>query len=250
MKRKSFADNLKLLKAELKGTLNSLAQKTKRTGCPITQNLINSLSAHFPDYFGNGQASGMAFLRWIRDIDQASDSMGKEDAQKLRTWLLFIWNCDPPKDRSRNVSEKALKTWNDAKQRTRGWAVRIRFDLLHSDAYKSLNYAPALKVLNFFHEQLRYEKIKGKRSGNRYRLLNGGEFSFTYTDAILRGLTRAQYSRALKELHRMGFVDFVKAGSGLQKDYSIFTLSDRWQKYGSREFLEVKFPERAKFGFQ
>ena len=100
------------------------------------------------------------------------------------------------------------------------------FDLLHSTAYKQLNYGPALKVLCGFHEKVRFQVNKSKRGNGRYQIINDGEMSFTYNEARLRGLEHPKFSRALKELVRYGFLDLKKHGSGLMGDYSVFTLSD------------------------
>ena len=88
------------------------------------------------------------------------------------------------------------------------------YDLLHSKAYQELKYGPGIKTLNWFYEKVWYRKLKNKRGHERYQIVNGGEMSFTYKEAQLRGLTKNQFSRALKDLFRFGFIDLKKHGSG------------------------------------
>jgi hypothetical protein len=248
--KKPLPHDVKAIRKEIRTVLNRLAQKMKRVGGTApSQTTINCLSGHFPYYFGN-EASSMTFFSWIEEMDAAGLPKMKEDAQKLRGYLVLLWNSDPPKDPVAGVSRKELRKWEDEQKRTRTFGIRIGFDLQHSEAYKSLKFWAALKVLNFFHERIRTERVKGRRGKDRWRLIDDGKFSFRYTDAILRGLTRGQYARALKELHSRGFFDFAHVGSGLAGDYSVFVLSNRWRQFGTKDFVEVEFPRGAKFGFQ
>jgi hypothetical protein len=140
--------------------------------------------------------------------------------------------------------------WEEYLKRSRTWSIRIGHELLHSTAYQSLKYAPSVKVLNWFYEKVRYAVDKRKRGKERYRLLNEGEMSFTYSEAEMRGLTHKKFSRALKELVGFGFIDVVRLGSGLQGDYSLFVFSQRWRKYGTDHFDNVEFPRAVDFGFR
>ncbi len=141
--------------------------------------------------------------------------------------------------------------WNEYLRRSKGWSVRISFDLLHSPAYKKLNYGPAIKALNWFHEKIRLQVNKRKRGKDRYNVING-DISFTYREAKLRGLSSHQFSKALKELHRFGFIDIQKPGSALKGDWTKFSISDRWKKYAIPNFKNEQFPRSVhwvNFGF-
>jgi hypothetical protein len=135
------------------------------------------------------------------------------------------------------------KDWDEYLKRSRTWSIRMGFDLLHSEAYKQLKYGPAAKVLNWFHEKVRIKVDKKKRGKNRYQIVQGGEISFTYEEAALRGLTSQKFSRALKELHRFGFIDVKKPGSGLKGDFTIFIMSQRWRNLGTSEFRSKEWPK-------
>lgn len=135
------------------------------------------------------------------------------------------------------------KHWYEYLKRSRTWSIRIGFDLLHSEAYKQLEYGPALKVLNWFHEKVRFTVDKKRRGKNRYLMVQEGEISFTYEEAALRGLTSQKFSRALKELHRFGFIDVKKPGSGLKGDFTIFTMSQRWRGFANSEYQHKEWPK-------
>lgn len=127
------------------------------------------------------------------------------------------------------------------------------FDILHSIAYHDLNYAPSLKLLNWFHEKVRMRKIPGKRGVERYEPVNEGDIVFTYREGCFRGLSPQKFRKALKELHFKGFVDVKRPGSGLEGDTTIYRLSHRWQKYGTANFEKVGYPKsnfKLNSGFQ
>ena len=140
--------------------------------------------------------------------------------------------------------------WADYLKRSRTWSVRVSHDLLHSQAYKSLKYGPGLKVLNWSHEKIRVRLDKKRRGFMRYEVVNNGEFVFPYSEAILRGLTVNQFSRALKELLGLGFIDVKKFGSGMMEDPTVFTLSQRWKEFGKPNFISKEWPKSEMYGFR
>lgn len=142
--------------------------------------------------------------------------------------------------------------WNDFLKRSKLWFIRMSFELLHSEAYKELTYSPALKVLNFFHEKIRFQVNKERRGKKKYTVVNDGEIDFTYREALFRGLASHKFRKALVELHRLGFIEVKKPGSALKGDWSVFRLSDRWREYGTPSFQKLEFPKSIRwvnFGF-
>ena len=128
----------------------------------------------------------------------------------------------------------------------------MSYEMLHSKAYAGLTYAPALKVLNWFHEKIKVLVNRKKRGKDRYMVIDG-DISFPYREASLRGLYPQQYSKALKELHRFGFIDIKKPGSALKGDYTLYALSDRWRDFGLVSFKGIEFPRSVhwqNFGFK
>jgi hypothetical protein len=142
------------------------------------------------------------------------------------------------------------KEWSDYLKRSKTWSIRVGHDLLHSRAYRSLKYGPALKVLNWCHEKLRFKVDKKRRGFARYQIVNDGEFTFPYSEALLRGLSSNQFSRALKDLYGFGFIDVKQFGSGMLEDPTIFTLSNRWQNFQKPNFEAKEWPKSELYGYR
>jgi len=142
--------------------------------------------------------------------------------------------------------EKAKETWDEYRRRTVKWAIRMEFAMLHSTAYRSLQYGPTLKVLNWFHEKRSIDVDKKKRGSKRYTV-KVQDVSFTYTEAALRGLDHKKFARALRELHVHGFIDVIYLGSGKKRDYTRYALSDRWRTFGAKDFEVIDFPKNISY---
>lgn len=126
--------------------------------------------------------------------------------------------------------------WVEYCTRSRSWSIRIGHDLLHSEAYKNLDYAPGLKVLTWFFEKIKIEVRKKKRGKERFHFSNKEDISFTYREAEQRGLSHQQFRKALVELVRVGFIDIVTPGSAMKGRYTKFAFSERWRQYGTGTF--------------
>lgn len=111
--------------------------------------------------------------------------------------------------------------------------VALTYELLDSKAFKELNGA-ALKALILF-----LKKVHTYNPIDRYQ----SQFTFTYPEAAKRGLAHSSFSRALKELIEIGFIECVSRG-GMRfegNSCSQYRLSKRWEKYGTPEF-EKRWP--------
>ena len=136
--------------------------------------------------------------------------------------------------------------WEDYKRRSKRWAIRVENELLHSEAYQSLRYAPTLKLLFWGFEKRQVHRTN-KRKGKRFEVVDT-PFSFTYEEGKRRGLTDKQFGRAVRELISLGFWDLEKQGSGLRGDYSLYRFSDRWRMYGQKDFQRQELPKRVAWG--
>ena len=109
-----------------------------------------------------------------------------------------------------------------------------------------MNYGPALKLLNWFYEKVKVKVNKKKRGKDRYQVLDE-DLSFTYAEAERRGLTHQQFSKALREIHKLGFIDIKKPGSRLKNDWTVYFISNRWRNYGTPEFKEIPWQTSIKW---
>ena len=123
--------------------------------------------------------------------------------------------------------------------------VALTWEMLNSKAYRDLP-ASSGKALPYF---LGKVKVKVYNDPQKYLI----EFSFSYKEANRYGFAIATHHRIICELIEKGFIDPCDKG-GLKSDgksYNLFRLSRRWEKYGTKEFDEVKkwkeFPPRKTF---
>lgn len=109
--------------------------------------------------------------------------------------------------------------------------VPLSWELLNSRAYKDLTPAAA-KELPYF-----LGKVKVKWADPQKYLT---AFAFSYKEAEGYGFARATHHRIICELVKKGFINPVEKGGlrGCGRSYNLFQLSQRWKKYGDKEFEE------------
>lgn len=130
--------------------------------------------------------------------------------------------------------------------------------LVDSNAFKALTTGASLQTLVWFWQMVEYEKRKRKVRKGRAEtsvgkidlIKHNGELSFTYQEAGWRGMTDRRFSRALKDLYRLGFIDITRLGRGVKGEYNKYAISNRWQKYGTPEWEEIPYPENFHEGFR
>ena len=86
---------------------------------------------------------------------------------------------------------------------------------------------------------LQYFRGKGlKVAYTRNEPENSIVFEFSYDEAERLGFASATFSKILKELIRVGFIDMAGYGGlrGFCKLNSKYRLSDRWRRYGEPDF--------------
>lgn len=98
------------------------------------------------------------------------------------------------------------------------------------------------------------EKVQTRagKADRDFRIANNGEIQFTYAEALEKwGITYPRFARAISLLVLLGFIDIARAGSGLHRDTTLYAISDRWENYGTDEFVAAKRPTRKQhYGFQ
>jgi hypothetical protein len=145
--------------------------------------------------------------------------------------------------------------WRQVRRQASSGFVGLMNRMVDHPAYGKLSTAASVKALTWFWQKVEYDKHKrrpGQDSpiGRTDKIRNNGEISFTYEEAHWRGLSNKQFSRALKELFKFGFIDIRRLGHGVRGEWTRFALSDRWKKYGTPEWEEIPFPENRYEGFR
>ncbi len=122
----------------------------------------------------------------------------------------------------------------------------VERSVITSKAFLDLKTAAACQVFMIFLHKCQWKPIEGsaKRS-KEYYLANQGEIQFTYDEALEKwGILNKRFTKAIDELVRVGLIDITKSGFGLQKDKSLYAISDRWEKFGTGEFVAKKRQKR------
>ncbi len=120
--------------------------------------------------------------------------------------------------------------------------------VITSRAFLDLKTPAACQVYFIFLSKRRWQKAQ-IRPGSRDKawiIVNNGEIEFTYPEARDKyGINAKRFTRAIDELLRVGLIDITHSAVGLQKEKTLYEISERWQKYGTDEFVEAKRPERG-----
>jgi len=150
---------------------------------------------------------------------------------------------------------RCLETREQKYKRQRYNDMYVERAFILSDALKGLT-GTAIRVYLIFLSKRQLQPIQGKKgkSGGkrRYVLVNQGEIQFTYREAKEKhGIQSAAFRDAIDQLVAVGLIDVAQQGSGVQKDVSLYALSDRWRLYGMPEFVVRTRPKRRiQCGFQ
>ena len=123
-----------------------------------------------------------------------------------------------------------------------------------SEAFKVLT-ATAIRVYLIFLTKRVVKPLQGKaarRTGKgKYYIENQGQIEFRYSEAEKYGIRSAAFRDAIDQLVAVGLIDIAQQGSGVQKDVTLYALSDRWRLYGMPEFVVRTRPKRRiQCGFQ
>lgn len=120
--------------------------------------------------------------------------------------------------------------------------IVIETNVIQSKAWWTLNNH-AIRVLLIFYTKRKLGKKRRDSKGNMsYPIQNNGDIVFTYREALEKyGLVGKKFTRAIDDLSAKGFLEITHQGTG-PGDPSTYFLSDRWQKYATKDFKSV--PER------
>jgi len=124
--------------------------------------------------------------------------------------------------------------------------VPLDYHLLNSEPYKILQrkYQIAHTIFMGFKKRLKKRKVKyvgkkGKRGG--YEAVNKNNLTYPYKDMMRDSgaKSRATIARSIDYLISLGFIDIVHQGGLARGDCTIYSLSDRWERYGTANFVRT-----------
>ena len=154
----------------------------------------------------------------------------------------------------------SLNTSVNQSQRRLSKGTYIKNEILTSRAFLSLKYPASYCVYLIFCLKLIFPR-KDKESRNRLNRtgrestgpLNSRELQFSYREAReFYGMSDGVFSRALRDLHRVGLIDVVKSGMGLKQSCNVYGLSERWRKFETDDFEDCEWPidDPARYRFK
>jgi len=120
------------------------------------------------------------------------------------------------------------------KRNTRVWVDR---QLIGSPAFLELT-GKAPQVLLAFLSKRQFARIpKGSSRKKEWELINNKQIVFTYEDAESEyGVGNKTFSRAIDQLISHGFIDIARVGIGIGGYPTLYSISERWRKYGQPDF--------------
>jgi len=126
----------------------------------------------------------------------------------------------------------------------RSQGVYLPSKLFDSGSYKSLTKAQ----MRIFYEFMLKRKFASRKRKGLPSVLNNGNITFSYGEAEKLGYPRHTFRRAIDKMVEVGLIDITRQGQGgcVLKDgtiigeYSLYGLSERWEKYDTEDFVKKK----------
>lgn len=125
--------------------------------------------------------------------------------------------------------------------KSRKWRnIWIELGLLESKAFLALKTATAHKVLAIFWKKRQMVQV-GRRGKEQWDIANNGMIVFTYIEAEKDyGISPGAFKKAIDELREKGFIDITATGMGVHKVTTLYSIGDRWRKFGTPEYQPPK----------
>jgi len=115
-------------------------------------------------------------------------------------------------------------------------------DILRSNAYRTLKRVRSYRLIWDFYARRQMVHI-GVGKTKKWLCTNNGEIVFTYSEAVEMKYTREQFNDAKRELVEHGFLIVPDPGGTTDGDTAKYGISERWRKYGTKEFIEKTIPK-------
>jgi DNA-binding PadR family transcriptional regulator len=125
---------------------------------------------------------------------------------------------------------------------------------INSAAYREISrYPTAHKLLLEFYRRVQTIKDRVSKPGkrkNQYIPINERRIIYIYRDMLkdTEVKSRSTITRNLDRLINAGFIDIVKKGQGRKREATVYGISDRWKKYGTKDFIHKPRPKDTRLG--
>ena len=123
--------------------------------------------------------------------------------------------------------------------------ILIEPDLFYSPAFNELSKS-GIKTLMRCLQKRKWETTKSH--GKKQTVYTNEGFIFPYREAVFLNIGTTQHWKNIRQLIELGFLDLVYQGGWYQKhdkekDYYVYSLSERWRKYNTPEFIKIEKPK-------
>ena len=160
-------------------------------------------------------------------------------------------------ERSAGVADEHRRAWEKYKRHAieQGHFSVITAHVWTSNAYQALgDISPiAYKILPIVFNKIYRQKTKtkGGRNPAHYYFYGNNEWTLSYRDLALFGLTIRQSRNALAALVEVGFIDITRHSSGTRcGEFTKYRYSERWRAWGTENFHRSNFPLSHAQGFR
>lgn len=127
--------------------------------------------------------------------------------------------------------------------------ICFEVELLKSEAYRALKTPACYVVYAIFktkcqmEPETRHTTPKDKRCKDspytKWIITNNGRIKFTEDEAEGEyGMSRQVFRRAIFDLIDKGFIDIAKRGGSSTQRKNLYSISDRWKLYGTKQFVK------------
>lgn len=117
--------------------------------------------------------------------------------------------------------------------------ISVKKNLLRSLAFKKLSGSGKYIYFQFLLKRIPQKKKSPRCKSGEWIILNEKELVFTYEEAQRKhGYSATKFTRAIDELIRLGFIDIEHFGGHAKGNYTLYGLSNRWERYGKPDFIE------------
>lgn len=130
----------------------------------------------------------------------------------------------------------------------------ISREVIFSEAFRKLSGTAIRMYLIFLNKRVMkpFQGSKKKRSGKaQYFIENQGQIQFTYDEGLEKyGIIEETFRNNLNRLVEVGLIDITRQGNGVKREKSLYAISDRWELFGTEDFVAAKRAIRPQqYGF-
>jgi hypothetical protein len=120
-------------------------------------------------------------------------------------------------------------------------AIFVDPGIIESKAFNSFKKTKSAQIFMHFLRKRQWSQV-GRGKERKWVNHNNGKIEFPYNEAVELGYSRRQFNEAKRELVEHGFIDVKNEGGIFDGDTALYSISDRWEKFGKPDFGHKTIP--------